>query len=134
MPVQITMTSDQKALFRTSILCRYATRMPSGLVDMDSYRKLGVETQELLAASEPIEKLLEAADCLYYATKCLFNGLIDQSDYKSILSYLENKASCSIETIQEAARIKYFMRSRKGNPKNPPAEKDAVSHLLTRKE
>jgi hypothetical protein len=96
-------------------------------------QKFGAELAELeeeCRNGDRIGALLEAADCLYYATKALYNGQITGNGFHARMSVVYRVSGFTAAQVEAAAKAKYSLRARPGNPKNDAAERAAVAHLI----
>jgi hypothetical protein len=114
-------------------LLELAAYLPAGLNDpraMDKFHHERQELAEALAAGDRVGALLEAGDCLYYATKAQYNRLASAEEARVLMLEVSIASGFSIETIRAAAIAKYTLRARPGNPKDDAAERAAVAHLV----
>lgn len=110
-----------------------AEKLPTGAVDPRAVIKYNNEFEEMceaLAEDDYVGLLLEAADCMYYLAKSLYNGLITESDLGHRIQEIVMISGYDEETIYSALVAKYSLRARPGNPKDYLAERCAAIAIL----
>jgi hypothetical protein len=110
-----------------------ASKLPAGLNDQRAPEKFNREFAELqdeLRKGDRLGALLECADCLYYATKAQYNGLMSAAEAEARMSEIYKISNFTSNQVEAAALAKYSLRARPGNPKDDRAERAAVTHLI----
>lgn len=116
-----------------SAIIELAQKLPTGAVDPRAMGKYDHEFEELcgaLAEDDYVGLLLEAADCLYYAIKSLYSGLISAGEFDRLIKEVIMVSGYDKETIYAAALAKYSLRARPGHPKDDMAERCAAIAIL----
>lgn len=114
-------------------LLRLASCLPTGLNDPLAGEKFRAEFEELQAElhkGDRVGALLEAADCLYYAYKAIYNNLWNQSELNKKTACVYSTSGFTPAQVERAAIAKYTLRARPGNPKNDAEERSAVRRML----
>lgn len=117
----------------TTILLTLAAKLPAGINDQRALEKFDrefCELQDELAKADRLGALLEAADCMYYAVKAEYVGLLESDEVSGRMAEVYRLSGFTPTQVYQAAIIKYTMRSRPGNPKDDKSERLAVEHLV----
>lgn len=132
-----TLLVAQKIIF---LVARIAPQLPTGIVDIQAYKKLCAEQEELyvaLSEGDIVGALTEVADVGYYIGKAYLNGLLcQQNAIGSLESTVDAFKKYGYEPILVAdvpylTRAKYESRIVLG--KNDAAERAACLEALNRK-
>lgn len=119
---------------KQELLIEYMTKLPTGIKDPDCLKKQRVEMGELMRAMEAgdvIDVAQEAADAgWYYPLKAEVNGLLTPDDRQKITRNVAKLVKMDVDLLLDVALAKYALRARPGNPKDKPAEREAVERVL----
>ena len=114
-------------------LLALADKLPTGRRDPRALAKLAREREELaeaLAKGDRLGAVLEAGDVAYYAAKCVANGLLSREEAEAEVTQAAGAVGLTFKEVIKAAKAKFGLRARPGNPKNDAEERAAVAKVL----
>ncbi len=114
-------------------LLNLANQLPTGLYDPQALQKMEREREELEEAAltgDRLGTIMEAGDCVYYAAKAYFNGMLGEVKLYDIVGDWAMLVELPLDVLLDCAIAKFALRAVPGNSKDDAAEREAVRAVV----